>query len=188
MLLLPNPVRELIVNFLRDPVNKRRIVFPLIVRELKLPFIREQHAVQLLEEPSERQLEVIEEVLLTSPLVQRPNAPSPAHLSIISDSSPRRSRSKKSKKKSVKKCPPGKEVNHETGRCIKSCTKDQIRNPRTGRCIKNKDYRSKSRSPAKLAKKRDCPPGKELNDETGRCRKSCEKNQVRNSKGRCVKK
>jgi hypothetical protein len=203
MSLLPHPVRELIINFLRNPVDKRRIVFPLIIRELKLPFIKEQHAVQLLEEPSEKQLEVIEEVLSTSPLVQsqvqrprsRPNAPSPAHLSIISDSSPRRSKSKnsKSKRKSVKKCPPGKEVNHETGRCIKSCRKDQIRNPRTGRCIKNKDYKSqsKSRSPVKHvkhAKSRDCPPGKELNRETGRCRKSCEKNQVRNSKGRCVKK
>jgi hypothetical protein len=33
-----------------------------------------------------------------------------------------------------------------------------------------------------------CPPGKELNPDTNRCRNKCEKTKIRNEKGNCVNK
>lgn len=51
---------------------------------------------------------------------------------------PRKSTSKKpsTSKKNAKKCPPGKEVNPNTNRCVKECPKDKFRNPMTRRCVK----------------------------------------------------
>ena len=83
---------------------------------------------------------------------------------------------KKVKEKKVKECPPGKERNPKTGRCvslssknikeIKECPPGQERNPETGRCKKSRKVsRKKSR---KIALK-ECPPGKERNPKTGRC-------------------
>jgi hypothetical protein len=183
MSLLPDAIRERIIYFLRNPIDQQRRMFPLIVRELQLPPIISEQALELLKGPVVHLPlleDVVESVLSLSPIVSMPKSqvavPSPAHLSIISDSSPARSR------KSVKKCPPGKEINPKTGRCIKSCTRNQIRNTKTGRCVN-----AKNSSPSRKERK-ECPPGKELNPETGRCRKSCERDKVRNKNGRCVSK
>ena len=62
------------------------------------------------------------------------------------------------KSRTVKLCPAGKERNPKTGRCIqtvKLCSAGKERNPKTGRCIQT----------SKL-----CPAGKERNPKTGRCK------------------
>jgi len=138
MAMLPNDIRHLIIRFLQSPLQKQRILFPLIIRNLQLPLPIIIEAEQLLERESP--VELIEEVISLSPL--------------------------------TKKCPPGKELNQKTNRCIKSCEPHQVRNEK-GRC--------------KPVKSPRCPPGKELNQKTGRCIKSCEPHQVRNEKGRCIK-
>ena len=82
---------------------------------------------------------------------------------------------RKSISKSPKKCPEGKILNPNTGRCIliknamkpdanakkspKKCPEGKILNPKTGRCILIK----KPKSPKK------CPEGKVINPKTGRC-------------------
>jgi len=66
-------------------------------------------------------------------------------------------------------CPPGKERNPKTGRCVKikmvpPCPPGKERNPKTGRCVQiKKNITNKMNSP--------CPPGKERNPITKRCRK-----------------
>jgi len=57
---------------------------------------------------------------------------------------------KVSLKPSVKACPPGKEINPKTGRCIKQCASNEIRNAQ-GRCVKHtrriyKSSRTRTRS------------------------------------------
>lgn len=60
-------------------------------------------------------------------------------------------------RKNAKKCPAGKVVNPETGRCVtKKCKPGKVRNE-AGRCAKPKPKK--------------CPPGKALNRATGRCKK-----------------
>jgi len=81
-------------------------------------------------------------------------------------------------KKSPKKCPDGKVLNPETGRCIliknaakavvkkspKKCPDGKVLNPETGRCILIKNAaKATKKSPKK------CPDGKVLNPATGRC-------------------
>lgn len=89
----------------------------------------------------------------------------------------KKSRKKTRKNQSVSKkkhepCPPGKERNPKTGRCInvkkrvnimdKPCPPGKVRNPKTKRCItQKKTDEEKMREP--------CPPGKERNPKTGRC-------------------
>jgi len=63
--------------------------------------------------------------------------------------------------KSQKVCPPGKEINPLTGRCVKIksqkvCPPGKEFNPVTGRCVKSKTQKV-------------CPPGKKINPVTGRC-------------------
>ena len=69
-------------------------------------------------------------------------------------------------------CPPGKERNPKTGRCINiknqvksPCPPGKERNPKTRRCVNiKKTHEEKMNEP--------CPPGKERNPKTGRCIKT----------------
>ncbi len=91
----------------------------------------------------------------------------------------------------LKRCPPGKEINPITKRCRKACPPNHYRDT-TGKCKKTKkqntffDYDVFENSSSKKTRK-VCPPGKEMNYETGRCRIECKPGTMRNSKGRCVK-
>ena len=61
----------------------------------------------------------------------------------------------------TKICPPGKELNIETGLCRKKCEPDQVRNPKTGRCVSAKTKTKsppKSKSPPKPPTKTKSPP------------------------------
>jgi hypothetical protein len=95
---------------------------------------------------------------------------------------------KEIKRKEAKICPPGKELNPKTNRCVKikpvsiikiirdkkkkleeelskktkECPPGKVLNLVTGRCNKIKN---------KTRKIKECPPGKELNQITGRCNK-----------------
>ena len=62
--------------------------------------------------------------------------------------------------KVTKECPPGKEINPKTGRCIKIKTKTQ----------KNRKMKIPKKIMEKLEQRpKTCPPGKEINPKTGRC-------------------
>ena len=54
------------------------------------------------------------------------------------NASRKRYRSESLKKKEIKKCEEGKELNEKTKRCIKKCKENEIRNEKTRRCIKKK--------------------------------------------------
>ena len=112
--------------------------------------------------------------------------------------------------KSTKSCPPGKEINPKTGRCIKiktskvkkpkvvlklepppplepepkvvlepvklvpeikTCPPGKEINPKTGRCVKVKTQKIRLEKVLleKVRKPKTCPPGKEINPKTGRC-------------------
>jgi len=190
---IPDPIRKHIINFLRDPADIQRIRFPLIVRELQLPVSLQQQAIQLLDQVNRSEVPALMgQVLSGSPLVQNVDndiddqveavydsyapffdapvsplvqRPSPAHLSIISES-PRSHRSRSpSRRRSPKKCPPGKEMNPKTGRCRVSCKADQVRDPITGRCRK-----SKRKSPKPKRKLSPCPKGQVRDRVSKECR------------------
>jgi hypothetical protein len=72
-------------------------------------------------------------------------------------------------------CPPGKERNPLTRRCVKVCPAGQTRV--NGRCKKAPKVKTPTPS---------CPPGKERNPETGRCIMICPAGKTRRN-GRCVK-
>jgi len=90
-------------------------------------------------------------------------------------------------------CPPGKEINPKTGRCIKSkpvkdldapCPAGKERNPKTGRCIKIKLSNSiKNRSLSEA-----CPAGKERNPKTRRCVNVCKEGYSRDANFKCTRK
>jgi len=104
------------------------------------------------------------------------------------DSTPKKVSAGKAEKavvnKSPKKCPDGKVLNPDTGRCIliknaakkspKKCPDGKVLNPATGKCILIK------KSPKK------CPDGKVLNPATGRCIliKKAAKSKVSKGKGK----
>lgn len=69
---------------------------------------------------------------------------------------------KEEKRKEEKICPPGKELNHKTNRCVK------IKSVSVMKIIRDQKKKLKE----ELSKKtKECPPGKELNLVTGRCNK-----------------
>jgi len=91
-------------------------------------------------------------------------------------------------------CPPGKEINPKTGRCIKSkpvkdlagpCPPGKERNPATGRCIKIKAVKNGSRSGNVLEA---CPAGKERNPKTRRCVNKCKDGYSRDANFKCTRK
>lgn len=91
----------------------------------------------------------------------------------------------------LKTCPPGKEMNPATRRCINVCPPNHFRGP-TGRCKKVKvvdliSGNSSSERSFSSRTRKACPAGKEMNPATGRCRIACKQGTIRNSKGRCVK-
>lgn len=91
----------------------------------------------------------------------------------------------------LKACPPGQEMNPATRRCRKVCPPNHFRGP-TGRCKKVQvvdliSGNSSSERSFWSRTRKACPPGKELNPATGRCRIPCKTGTIRNSKGRCVK-
>lgn len=95
-------------------------------------------------------------------------------------------------KSDTKACGAGKEINPASGRCRKKCGNHQHRV--NGRCRLKRAAASGSRSPSpslprrkKSSPAKTCPPGKEYNMETKRCRKKCSPDQHRiNNKGRCI--
>ena len=48
----------------------------------------------------------------------------------------------------MKSCPPEKELNIKTGRCIKKCLTDEVRNA-SGRCVKNTTRKRANKSNSK---------------------------------------
>lgn len=92
----------------------------------------------------------------------------------------------------IKTCPPGQEINPVTKRCRKVCPPNHYRDS-TGKCKKVKVVvlasSPKRSSPKRSSRKtqKACPPGKELNLATGRCRNVCKPGTIRNNKGNCVK-
>ena len=64
------------------------------------------------------------------------------------------------KKSTTKSCPPGKEINPKTGRCIKKCGPNETRNA-SGRCVKNTTRRVK-RSSSSRSRSRSTPNQEEL--------------------------
>ena len=91
-------------------------------------------------------------------------------------------------------CPPGKEINPKTGRCVKSkvvkdltgpCPPGKERNPSTGRCIKIKQNKTVKLREEK--KEEACPEGKERNPKTRRCINKCKTGYVRDSDFKCIK-
>lgn len=87
------------------------------------------------------------------------------------------------KTKTKRPCPPGKERNPKTGRCItikqthnimdQPCPDGKTRNPKTGRCITIKQKQKKIQKRNIMDK--PCPPGKERNPKTHRCVKTQKK-------------
>lgn len=89
-------------------------------------------------------------------------------------------------------CPPGKEINPKTGRCIKSkvlkdrtgpCPPGKERNLVTGRCIKIKAINIKNGNISE-----PCPIGKERNPKTLRCINKCKDGYERDANFRCTRK
>jgi len=87
----------------------------------------------------------------------------------------------------IKACPPGQEINPATRRCRKVCPPNHYRDS-TGKCKKVKVVLAKQSSRKQSSRKtqKACPPGKELNFATGRCRNVCKPGTIRNNKGNCV--
>lgn len=100
-------------------------------------------------------------------------------------------------------CPPDKEINPATNRCIKRCKEGEQRNDKF-RCVKIKQTKklepiAKTSNPAKVNRKTsknkqkktkpviECPPEKELNPATNRCVNRCKEGEQRNDKFRCIK-
>jgi len=85
-----------------------------------------------------------------------------------------------------KQCPPDKELNPLTNRCVKKCPPNKIRDMENFRCIG-----AKKRAPTKTMKissiVKKCSPDKELNPFTNRCVKRCPEGMYRNAKFQCRK-
>lgn len=88
----------------------------------------------------------------------------------------------------LKRCPPGQELNPVTKRCRKVCPPNHFRDT-NGKCKKVKQVNDNDVFVNLSSKKtqKACPPGKEMNLETGRCRIQCKPGTIRNNKGRCVR-
>jgi serine/threonine protein kinase len=87
----------------------------------------------------------------------------------------------------IYRCPPEKEYNPKTKRCVKKCKDGYSRSP-DFKCKKNKTVKIQKEKSVKA-----CPEGKIRNEKTGRCikdrtKKACPDGKVRNEKtGRCIK-
>lgn len=126
---LPDVLRNHILFFLRSPLDVKKRVFPLILRQLQLPpFIVDQAMVQL---DSMSPEDVVDRVVSLSPVVRSP---------LLLEYNP---------------CPPDKELNPKTKRCIKKCKSDQVRNDK-GRCVRTS--------------KKKCPKGQVRDRVTKECR------------------
>ena len=80
----------------------------------------------------------------------------------------------------LKVCPPGKELNPKTNKCVLNCKAGYTRSPATFRC-------TKIRKP-KIQEPKVCPPGKELNPKTKKCVLNCKAGYTRNAATfRCTK-
>jgi len=88
------------------------------------------------------------------------------------------------------RCPPEKEYNPKSKRCVKKCKDGFSRSP-DFKCKKNKTVKIQKEKHAKSVKA--CPEGKIRNEKTGRCikdrtQKACPDGKIRNEKtGRCIK-
>jgi len=78
------------------------------------------------------------------------------------------------------KCPPDKEFNPISKRCVKKCKPGFTRNVEF-KCRKTRKVKSKSKSP------KSCPPDKELNPRTRRCVNKCKPGFTRNADFKCRK-
>ena len=132
--------------------------------------------------------------------INTPSSSTPINIKKTKTRKTRKTRKiKEIKRKEEKICPPGKELNPKTNRCIKIkpvsimkiirdqkkkleeelskktkiCPPGKELNQLTGRCnkIKTKTFKIKKEKPKKelSTKTKECPPGKEINQDTGRC-------------------
>jgi len=94
-------------------------------------------------------------------------------------------------------CPPGKEINPKTGRCIKfkpvkdlagPCPPGKERNPATGRCIKIKESKAAKNGSRSGNVLEACPAGKERNPKTRRCVNKCKDGYSRDTNFKCTRK
>jgi hypothetical protein len=79
----------------------------------------------------------------------------------------------------IKSCPPGKEINPKTGRCVKTKTQKvkkikvpKVKTPKKMVEIKLEPEPVKEQVKEVLKQTKSCPPGKEINPKTGRCVKT----------------
>lgn len=111
---LPDVLSEHIIYFFRSPMDIKRVIFPLIVRQLQLPLPIVHQALLQLEQLTPEDIDgsedVIDRVVSLSPLSR-----SPLRLE-------------------YNPCPEDKELNPKTKRCVKKCKSDQVRNDK-GRCV-----------------------------------------------------
>jgi hypothetical protein len=105
---LPDVLRDNILFFLRSPLDVKRRVFPIILRQLKLPPFLVDQAIAQLDNMSPE--DVVDRVVSLSPVIRSPQL----------EHNP---------------CPTGKERNPRTKRCIKKCKSDEVRNDK-GRCVR----------------------------------------------------
>jgi serine/threonine protein kinase len=82
------------------------------------------------------------------------------------------------------KCPPDKEFNPISKRCVKKCKPGFTRNAEF-KCKKTRKVKSKSKSKSKSPK--SCPPDKEVNPRTRRCVNKCKPGFTRNAHFKCRK-
>ena len=80
-------------------------------------------------------------------------------------------------------CPPGKERNPNTRRCVKQCKPEYIRNS-DFKCIREKRVANRISSNKTL---KICPSSKERNPKTRRCINKCKSGYIRNSDFKCVR-
>ena len=85
----------------------------------------------------------------------------------------------------LKECPPGKERNPKTRRCVNQCKSGYTRNSDFN-CVR--EYRKANRISSSTRKTiKTCPPEKERNPKTRRCVNRCKSGYTRNSDFICVK-
>jgi serine/threonine protein kinase len=82
-------------------------------------------------------------------------------------------------------CPPGKERNPNTRRCINKCKPTYLRNS-DFKCIREKRVANRISS-SKNKTLKICPPNKERNPKTRRCINKCKSGYIRNSDFKCVR-
>jgi len=88
---------------------------------------------------------------------------------------------------SIRGCPPGKEMNPKTKRCVKECPRGKKRNA-SFKCVADKVAAAAVAAPVAAAAVAPgpCPPDKDYNPKTKRCVKQCGPGKKRDAAFKCV--